>query len=76
MTLPHLIPNDPTDFEIALRMLAAHAIPGAEEVDIPSRTYTRLQNHAGGPARVKIAFAEDGVVANLPARHPAHRLPR
>ncbi|MFE5097232.1 hypothetical protein ACFRCI_44820 [Streptomyces sp. NPDC056638] len=65
MTLLHLIPNGPTDFEIAVRMLAAHAIPGAEEVDIPSRTYTRLLNHAGGPARVKITFAEDEVVANL-----------
>ncbi|MER6170270.1 AlkA N-terminal domain-containing protein [Streptosporangium sp. NPDC001681] len=70
MPLLHLIPNGPTDFEIALRMLAAHAIPGAEEVDIPGRTYTRLLTHAGGPARVKMTFAEDGVVANLPDEVP------
>lgn len=55
-------------------MLAAHAIPGAEEVDIPGRTYTRLLTHAGGPARVKMTFAEDGVVANLPEEVPDAQL--
>ncbi|MGW0994184.1 DNA-3-methyladenine glycosylase family protein [Streptomyces sp. NPDC002523] len=70
MTLLHLIPNGPTDFEIALRMLAAHAIPGAEEVDVPGRTCARLLPHAGGPARVEVTFTEDGVVADLPDEMP------
>lgn len=70
MTLLLLIPNGPIDAEVALRMLAAHAIPGAEEADIPSRTYTRVMPHAGAHVRVKVAFAEDRVVVDLPDEIP------
>ncbi|MEU9464755.1 MULTISPECIES: AlkA N-terminal domain-containing protein [unclassified Streptomyces] len=66
MTLLRLFPQGPTDPETALRMLAAHAIPGAEEADIPSRTYTRLLPHAGASVRVKVTFTEDQVAVDLP----------
>ncbi|MGY3064674.1 hypothetical protein ACVWZD_008996 [Streptomyces sp. TE3672] len=59
MTLLRLFPQGPTDPETALRMLATHAIPGAEEADIPSRTYTRLLPHAGASVRVTVTFTED-----------------
>ncbi|AUH44657.1 3-methyladenine DNA glycosylase 2 [Streptomyces sp. CMB-StM0423] len=51
-------------------MLAAHAIPGVEEVDVVAGTCTRLMPHTGGPVRVTVTFAEDGVVARIPERTP------
>ncbi|MFB7484660.1 DNA-3-methyladenine glycosylase family protein [Streptomyces anulatus] len=70
MTLLRLFPNGPTDCETALRMLAAHAIPGAEETDVPGRTHTRLLHHAGAPARVTVSFDEGQVVVELPDEIP------
>ncbi|MFF7887834.1 DNA-3-methyladenine glycosylase family protein [Streptomyces sp. NPDC020794] len=70
MTLLRLFPQGPTDSETALRMLAAHAIPGAEEADIPGRTYTRLLPHAGAPVRVTVTFTEDHVAVDLPDEIP------
>lgn len=66
MTLLRLVPRGPTDGEVALRMLAAHAIPGAEDVDLQARTYARLLTHAGRPARVEMTFAEEEIVARIP----------
>ncbi|MFF3787703.1 DNA-3-methyladenine glycosylase family protein [Streptomyces sp. NPDC001933] len=70
MTLLRLFPQGPTDSETALRMLAAHAIPGAEEADIPRRTQTRLLPHAGAPVRVTVTFAADQVAVDLPDEIP------
>ncbi|MFB6988702.1 DNA-3-methyladenine glycosylase family protein [Streptomyces sp. NPDC056178] len=70
MTLLRLFPQGPNDSETALRMLAAHAIPGAEEADIPGRAHARLLHHAGAPVRVTVTFAEDRVAVDLPDETP------
>lgn len=70
MTLLRLFPKGPTDPETALRALAAHAIPGAEETDLVGRTHTRLLHHAGGPVRVTVTFTEDQITVGLPDATP------
>ncbi|MFE4414697.1 DNA-3-methyladenine glycosylase family protein [Streptomyces sp. NPDC056821] len=70
MTLLRLFPQGPTDCGTALRMLAAHAIAGAEEADVAGRTHTRLLHHAGAPVRVTVTFAEDQVTVDLPDEIP------
>ncbi|MFD5191844.1 DNA-3-methyladenine glycosylase family protein [Streptomyces sp. NPDC058357] len=70
MTLLRLFPQGPTDPESALRMLAAHAIPGAEEADVLGRTHSRLLHHAGAPVRVVVTFTEDQVAVELPDEIP------
>ncbi|MFD0343323.1 DNA-3-methyladenine glycosylase family protein [Streptomyces sp. NPDC127117] len=70
MTLLRLFPQGPTDCETALRTPAAHAIPGAEETDVPGRVHTRLLHHAGAPVRVTVTFAEDQITVGLPDEIP------
>jgi hypothetical protein len=66
VTVLRLLPNGPADFGIALRMLAAHAIPGAEEADVSAGSYVRLLAPAGSRVRVEMAFTESAVVVTLP----------
>ncbi|MEU6926342.1 AlkA N-terminal domain-containing protein [Streptomyces sp. NPDC046631] len=70
MTLLRLFPQGPTDPGIALRMLAAHAVPGAEQTDIPGRTHTRLLSHGETHVRVTVTFTEDQVIADVPDEIP------
>ncbi|MGH2869149.1 MAG: DNA-3-methyladenine glycosylase family protein [Sciscionella sp.] len=66
MTVLRLAPNGPCDFDITSRVLAAHAIPGAEEFDLATRSHTRLLTHIEGQVRVKIRFTGSEVILAVP----------
>ena len=51
----------PYDWSLALRMIAAHAVPGAERLDTDGQSYTRLLDGPAGPQPVT-ARPEDGAV--------------
>lgn len=48
--------DDDYDVGAALALLAAHAIPGSERVDVAARRYTRLLPTDAGPVAVTITF--------------------
>ncbi len=53
--------------DLVLRMLAAHAIPGVEEVDPAAALYRRVLTLPSGPTLITLAFDESGVRIAAPA---------
>lgn len=50
--------NRPYPATFALRWLAAHAVPGLEECDVPGQRHRRAVRAASGPAVIEIGFAD------------------
>ncbi len=57
----------PYDVRAALRLLEAHAIRGAEVVDVDSASYRRLFPADGGPVAVSVRFDSQRVTATVEA---------
>lgn len=56
----------PYDWALALRMIAAHAIPGAERLDDETGAYTRSLPTATGPRLITVRPAADTMLLELP----------
>ncbi|THG28632.1 DNA-3-methyladenine glycosylase family protein [Naasia lichenicola] len=57
----------PYDVRAALRLLEAHAIQGAEVVDVDSASYRRLFPSVGGPVAASMRFDSERMVATVEA---------
>lgn len=55
----------PYEREKALALIAAHAVPGAERVDLADYSVTRVINSSTGPVAVRIALATESVTATV-----------
>lgn len=56
---------EPFDAGSTLRILAAHAIPGLEEVDLATGTYTRLLRAPSGVVRTELSMTGDRISAKV-----------
>jgi len=57
----------PYDSRSVLRVLASHAVPGAEIVDLEAGSYRRLMSGPRGPVAVTISFREDAATVEIDA---------
>ncbi|MFG2039864.1 DNA-3-methyladenine glycosylase family protein [Dactylosporangium sp. NPDC048998] len=67
MSTIRLDASGPFHHDAALAMLAAHAVPGAENTDREASTHTRVLPSTGGPTVVTITFDAGGVCVDLDA---------
>ncbi|GAA2350026.1 AlkA N-terminal domain-containing protein [Dactylosporangium salmoneum] len=73
MTTIRLDASGPFHHDAALAILAAHAVPGAENTDREASTRTRVLPSTGGPTVVTITFDAGGVCVDLDAKEAGRR---
>ena len=55
MTTVRLLPAvEPYDWQLTLRMIGAHTVPGTERLDLAAGTYARLVPTAAGPVAIQL----------------------
>ncbi|HEU5484631.1 MAG TPA: AlkA N-terminal domain-containing protein [Microlunatus sp.] len=64
----------PYDWSLALRMIGAHAVPGAERSDPSSGAYTRLLAGPTGPVAVAVRPGRDAIIVETPDASVAGRI--
>lgn len=62
--------SPPYEREKALALIAAHAVPGSERVDLLDYSVTRIIDAPSGPVSVRVQLGETTVTATVSSRDP------